>query len=378
MNLVYICNEYPPLPHGGIGTFVQTIAQAMQSRGHTVAVIGIASEARIWSDEAVHVEMLKSAGATAIDAIVDRWHLHSRLRKIRMQGGADVVEVPDFEGWMPFPLSRTVVRLHLSQTEIHIQANRAVPPVVRFMEYATLRCHRNWIAVSQHILDLTQRRFHLAPRSFQVIMNPATLPTAVANEHAPELPKQFVLSTGAVSERKGAYRLAKAACTFLRSFPELHLVYAGATLEENGMDSGARVRQIVGPELESRVHLLGRISHAQVAYCLQKAACYVSVSTLEAFGLNVAEAMLSGLACVLSDCAPYTEFARADQTALLVDPWNIAAISDAVTRILSAKSLSARIGQQAAVEMKTRFGLKECVNATEAVYKAFVETERRR
>lgn len=40
MHICYLCSEYPPAPHGGIGTFVQTTARALVGRGHHVTVIG--------------------------------------------------------------------------------------------------------------------------------------------------------------------------------------------------------------------------------------------------------------------------------------------------------------------------------------------------
>jgi len=40
MNILYICDEYPPGKHGGIGTAVQLLARTMVQRGHNVVVAG--------------------------------------------------------------------------------------------------------------------------------------------------------------------------------------------------------------------------------------------------------------------------------------------------------------------------------------------------
>ena len=42
MRVAYVCNEYPPRPHGGIGSFVQTLARAVAERGLEVTVVGLA------------------------------------------------------------------------------------------------------------------------------------------------------------------------------------------------------------------------------------------------------------------------------------------------------------------------------------------------
>jgi glycogen synthase len=40
MNILFICDEYPPGRHGGIGTVVQLTARALVSQGHNVVVAG--------------------------------------------------------------------------------------------------------------------------------------------------------------------------------------------------------------------------------------------------------------------------------------------------------------------------------------------------
>ena len=40
MNILYLCDEYPPGRHGGIGTAVQLLAREMVQQGHKVIVAG--------------------------------------------------------------------------------------------------------------------------------------------------------------------------------------------------------------------------------------------------------------------------------------------------------------------------------------------------
>jgi hypothetical protein len=41
MNLLYICDEYPPGPNGGIGSMVQVLAREMTRQGNRVFVVGL-------------------------------------------------------------------------------------------------------------------------------------------------------------------------------------------------------------------------------------------------------------------------------------------------------------------------------------------------
>jgi glycogen synthase len=40
MNILYLCDEYPPCQHGGIGTVTQSLARCLASKGHQVFVAG--------------------------------------------------------------------------------------------------------------------------------------------------------------------------------------------------------------------------------------------------------------------------------------------------------------------------------------------------
>src|SRR5690348_16969191 len=41
MNILYLCDEYPPGSHGGIGTAVKVLGVEMARKGHTVIVAGL-------------------------------------------------------------------------------------------------------------------------------------------------------------------------------------------------------------------------------------------------------------------------------------------------------------------------------------------------
>ena len=40
MNILFICNEYPPGKSGGIGSSTRTLARGLQAAGHAVFVAG--------------------------------------------------------------------------------------------------------------------------------------------------------------------------------------------------------------------------------------------------------------------------------------------------------------------------------------------------
>lgn len=377
MKIGYICNEYPPAPCGGIGVFVHIIAHAMKERGHDVTVIGLGEEDQDRDDNDVRVVTLARTAIRGVSWLVDRWRLRQWLMRAVKEGRVDLVEVPDFEGMLPFPFHAcpVVVRLHLSATAIALHAGRRPSRRTSLCESYTLGWRRYWIAVSRYSLGLTTETFGLRPNTTIVIPNPALLPPENAENVPLPLPDNFVLYAGTVSERKGAYTLARAARRFLHIYPDLHLVYAGAIMSDRGIPDDHCIRQIVGPALLPRVHFLGRVPHATVAVCMHRARLFAFPSTLETLGLVAAEAMLSGLPIVVSNSGPFPEFVRNGETGLLVPPQDSAALSAAIESLLESPALSYALGSNAARDAQARFSVERSACATEECYSKLLSLE---
>lgn len=377
MKIGYICNEYPPAPHGGIGVFVHIIAHAMKKRGHSVTVIGFGQEDQDRDDDGVRVVTLAWTAIRGVSWLADRWRLRQWLMHAVREGQVDLIEVPDFEGMLPFPFYAcpVVVRLHLSATAIALHAGQRPSRRTSLCESYTLGWRRHWIAVSRYSLGLTTETFGLRPNTAIVIFCPAFLPPEKAEDAQLGLPDNFVFYAGAVCERKGAYTLARAATRFLQIYPDVHLVYAGAIISDRGIPANQCIREIVGTELLPRVQFLGHVRHATVLACMRRARLFAFPSTLETLGLVAAEAMLAGLPIVVSDCGPFPEFVRNGETGLLVPPQDSVALSAAVESLLESPGLSCMLGSNAARDAQSRFSVEHSACATEECYSGLIGLE---
>src|SRR5438309_1856122 len=96
VRIAYICNEYPPRQHGGIGTFVQTIARGMTQAGHDVQVVGLGQSDGMVKDFDVKVFTLKSTGTSRLATLTARHKLHRWLAHNARLKEIDIIEVPDF------------------------------------------------------------------------------------------------------------------------------------------------------------------------------------------------------------------------------------------------------------------------------------------
>jgi len=370
MKIVFVCNEYPPRPHGGIGTFVHTVAQRLLQRGHQVTVVGFGESGREEMDEGIRVVTLLASKVRYLGPLVSRLRLRRWLSVQAERGQIDIVEAPDFMGLLPFGLSGcpVVIRLHVSSTSISLQAGQRVSAGVSRYERRTLAANPNWIGVSNYILDLTHATFSISARRSAMIYNP--VPTIPSNlPEMPELPARFVLYAGQVSRRKGALVLAEAAREFMASHPEVHLVYVGGNLPLNGdRPLSELIRETVGPELNGRVHVLGHLNREKVLACMTRAKVFAFPSCLEALPLVVLEAMKCGVPVVCTAYPPGPEIVEDGVNGLLADPTSPRDFSEKITRLLDDSALAHRLVANARQTVTERFSLERCIDETERFY----------
>lgn len=376
MRIIFICNEYPPEHHGGLGTFVQTLGRALVVGGHAVTVVGEGEMPGERDDQGVRVIVLRRS-LLPFGGLIGRWHVRRRiLREIR-QHGCDVIEVPDFAGMLPWRMKRcpVVVRLHLSRTTILQQASMPVAPINRICERMTLKKHRNWLGVSQYAIELTKRTFDLVPQKQAVGPCPVSMPARTGSPKL-DFASRFVLYGGTVSQRKGAFLLAEAARQFLVRHPGVDLVYAGFITEAEGLAADQRIRQIVGPELARRVHFLGAVPREDFFAYLLRCEVFAFPSVLETFGFVVAEAMLAGRPVVTCNVPPLDELVTDGQNGLLVPPDDPSALAAAVTRLLEDRSLATTLGQRAAESIAARFSVDAAMQRTLDFYQQVIAEHR--
>lgn len=371
MKITYICNEYPPAPHGGIGTFVQTLARGLVANDNTVSVIGWGAKAGEADDHGVRVVTLPASRQRAFGWFINRRRLHHWLQEEVRAGRTDLIETPEYDGPMPFTFNAcpVVVRLHLAAMTICRQTGRRISLRQWWSENRTLRQHSNWIAVSRHALRLTADTFRARPRKQAVIYHPVAS-VAPAEDGALRLPEEFVLYAGTVSRRKGAFVLAEAAREILTTHPRLHLVYAGAIETERGVSADTGIRNVLGETFSARTHFLGHVTRSQVRDCMKRARAFAFPSSLETFGLVIAEAMLAGCPVVVCDAGPIPEFVEHLRTGLLVPTNDPCALAASVNRLLSDPALAATLAQAGRESIQARFSLEAAVQQNLKFYRS--------
>lgn len=180
------------------------------------------------------------------------------------------------------------------------------------------------IVVPTSVVAAELRRFAPGPAPVHVVGNGVTTFPA---EEPVDVPPRYVLAIGTIEPRKGFDLLAAAVAEL-----DVPLVVVGP--------QGWGAVDLRAPH----VHLLGRLSDAQLAFVLRRAAVLAAPSLAEGFGLPVVEAMAAGVPVVHSDAPALVEVAggagvevaRGDRAALVSGLRAVLSDSDLVDRLITA------------------------------------------
>ena len=368
LRVTLICNEYPPKPHGGIGTFVQSLAHGLAATGHVITVVGVGDSDNQYQDKGVRVISLRGSRAKYVGNLMSRLRLRRWINAQVRNKVVDLVETPDYMGPLPFGIidCPVVVRLHLTATLIQLASGKTPSFGVAFYERRNLLANHNWVAVSNHIQKLTLDTFRIQPERLCRIYNPVA-PASRDLPFLPDAPNKYILYASAVSKRKGALLLAEAARPLLTEQPDLHLVYVGGVpIEEQGILR--TILTIVGPELTNRVRFVGHVGRPEVLAWMRNAMVYAFPSTLEACPLVVLEAMQMGAPMVCTCVPPGPELVQHGANGLLADPGSTADWTAKIRAILDSKDLRLKLRHNGMETIKN-FSLERCVQATELFYR---------
>ncbi|MEO6029843.1 MAG: glycosyltransferase family 4 protein [Candidatus Binatia bacterium] len=373
MRICFLCNEYPPGPHGGIGSCTRTLARALVGAGHGVRVIGaypadhpgVPHEV----DDGVEVWRLRDATHRPGKALVRR-RLFRTVAAWARSGALDLIEAPDWEGWiaawprLPVPV---VVRANGSATYFAAELGEPAPTVTALLERAALRRADFWCAVSAYTARKTAELFRLAPGASTVLFNPIALPPpAVERARA----AASVVFSGTLTEKKGIVAL-------VRAWPQVTAVHPDAELHLFGRDgltrAGASMRSFLASQLgatpENRVHFHGHVTRAELDRALQAARVAVFPSRAEAFALAPMEAMASGCPTIYSRRTSGPELVRHEENGLLTDPDDPGAIGAAIVRVLGDAALARRLGEAGRRLVETHFAIDVLRPVNEAYYR---------
>lgn len=396
MNILYLCDEYPPGKHGGIGRSVQLLGQALIRRGHNVTVAGLYSTGyggeNEFYDGGVKVYRFRfglDAGIfgnqqSVMVKIVNRilnftglreWDIKkslacykTALEKIIAEHNIDIIEMPDYNDYMrfctsfvPFPKLSVpvIVKMHGSLTYTR---GRQVSEQVVLMEQAVLKQATAVCAVSNYVAEKSAAWLDYG-KPIEILYN--GIETNIPEKGIRRNPAQ-VIYTGALVPMKGIYQLANAWNLVNETRPDARLLILGKGPQEN-------VISYFTGDAKKTVTFLGHVPTGNLYDQLRASAISVFPSYSEAFSLAPMEAMACGTAVIYTARTSGPELIEDGVDGLLVDPDDVGKIAKAILRLLNNPSECDKLAFNGHQKIQERFNINQIAQKNAAFYKSVLD-----
>jgi glycosyltransferase involved in cell wall biosynthesis len=332
----------------GIGRYTRELVQALLCRESLhqyalfAAVGGLGT--RDWRLAIENLQSLISSFKFRAVPITDDW-LHRLWQRLRLPipveaitGPLDIFYSPDFVLPPTLRATRTLLTVH-DLSFLHYPV-AFVPSLHAYLERVVPRS----VARADRVLadsESTRKdliaHFGTAPEKVQVLYSgvdarfrPEKEPgegERLGDKYGIESP--YVLSVGTLQPRKNYARLIKAFANL--PLADLQLAIAGGR--------GWLYEDILAEAQKhgDRVRVLGFVDDADLPALIRGAALFAFPSLYEGFGLPVLEAMACGAPVICSDASSLPEVAGG--AALMVDPFDVDALAQAMARALEDADL---------------------------------------
>jgi glycosyltransferase involved in cell wall biosynthesis len=359
MRICFLCSEYPPSSHGGIGTFVQVLARALVREGHEVRVVGIYPQPHDASDyeddQGVQVWRLRGSQGR-FTWPWNRYKLWKQVSSWARQGKIDLVEAPDWEGmtafWPKLPVP-VIVRLHGSVSYFQREINRPIQRSVLILEKSALRRASAWCSVSRYTAEKTKAIFALKNGPDAILYNP--IETDWSDADKPRTSQQ-VIFTGTLTFKKGIVSLVKAWPMVKQACPmaELHIFGKdGRTFEGGSMLK--HLTDLTCGDMSCFFH--GHVSRQELFDAFAKARVAVFPSYAEAFAVAPLESMTKGCPTIYSRRGSGPELIEDGINGLLIDPDQPSDIANGIIRVLQDDSLARQLSQAGRERVVNHFSI---------------------
>ena len=370
MNILYLCEEYPPGKNGGIGTMVQVLARALVKQGHNVFVIGLYphgyKQADYEEDEGVKVwrrryttdiglikntfsfsdnlawKILKYTTLLHWDTKFSATTLFNFIKNIIEEYTIDIVEMPDWNTMLHNSLTPLtvpafkiplVVKLHGSSSYFSTETGIPLNEKIFKAEKKLLQRADAVSSVSRYTADQTKKIFNF-DKAMAVLYNSInTIPENSLNRE-----DNKIVFTGALVQRKGVHSLLKAWNIVSRQIPSLKLhLYGKGPVDE--------LKKMIEPDILSSVIFHKHVARELLLRELSTAAVAIFPSYSECFSMAPLEAMSAGCAVIYTERSSGPELINHKKNGLLIDPDNIDAIANALLLLSKDKELRTTIAK---------------------------------
>lgn len=373
MHICFICNEYPPDPHGGIGSVTRTLATAMVRRSHRVTVVGYTATGVPGTtiDDGVTVIRLPHAAVRGTGVLVNGARLSKALLALHAAAPLDAIDGPEASfASLPHELRPlAIIRMHGGHHFFSVTLGRRPAWRRSWLEKRSFSRAAHLCAVSEFVAAKTLALLNQQQRAVRVLPNPVD--TTLFQPTPGDEEAGSIVFAGTVCEKKGVRQLLLAMPAIVAAVPSARLSLVGRdSIDPASGGSYTAAMQAALPEaLRPHVSFEGPLPHAAMPARLARASVCVYPSHMEALPLAWLEGMAMGKCVVASVTGPGREVITDGDSGLLCSPFDPSAIAASVISALTLPALRARLGAAARTRAVTQFGEAALAEKNEAFYR---------
>jgi glycosyltransferase involved in cell wall biosynthesis len=381
MNILFICDEYPPGCTGGIGIVVQSLARELVAQGHNVYVAGlyemefggndyeIDNGVKVWrfryKKNWPHSKLSYKIQKNLPHFLQTRMSVYKSniifLEFIKKIIGTEKIDIVEMADWLnttydtginlPIPKLKVplVVKFHGSMSYFNFEMNKPLRKKWFDIDKAIFDRADALSATSAYAANMNKKIFG-TNKNIEILYNAIEMPAKtvdyIKRDHF------TVVFAGTLIEKKGIFSLMKAWNIVVQKENRAKLLVFGKGDTE-------KLRQILNPEFNESVVFKGHKPKNTVLEAFAKASLAVFPSYSETFGLVAIEAMSVGCPTIFTTKASGTEIIRDGETGLLVDPNDIEQIAQTILLVLSDKPLQESLGKTGKKNVEAQFNIKK-------------------
>ncbi|RED19564.1 glycosyltransferase involved in cell wall biosynthesis [Flavobacterium cutihirudinis] len=383
MHICFVTNEFPKkgFPHGGIGSFVKTLAVTLVKNGVRVSVVGInyTPENETQNIEGINVYRLKRSKLKGLSWFFNSRAINSKIKEIHQQNPIQIIESSELGLAFLSKIKeiKYIIRLHGGHHFFAESEKRKINRWKGFQEKRSFKKSDAFIAISYYVKNHTEKYLSYNSKPVAYISNPVDTLFFKPRENKSEYKNRIVFA-GTVCEKKGVRQL-------IQSFPFVKKEFPDATLEIYGRDwffpdGSSYIKMLKENEIPQLgefakdVHFNGLVSYNDIPQIYADASVCVFPSHMETQGLVAPEAMAMQKTVVFTKYGPGPEAIEDFITGLLCDPHNPKDIAEKIIWVLSDPVKAKMMADNALDFACEKYGLDNIVLQNINVYKNIVVT----
>ena len=329
MHLCLITHEYPKsgFAHGGIGSFLKTLAPKLVAQGIRVTVVGLSYDYQedYDEDQGVRIFRLGYQNVNRLGWFYGLKAMNKKIAAIHKEYPISILESAELElAFLTKLLGiKYVIRLHGGHHFFSESEHRKIDFWKGFQEKRSFKKADAFIAVSNFVKAKTNEflSFHDKP----VIMINYPIDVDFFKPNNSVVIKHSIVFVGSVCEKKGVRQLIQSFPLVKEKFPDATLeIYGRDWFFPNGKSYIEMLKETEIPKLGSSangIHFHGSVNHENIPDIYAKAQVCVFPSHVETQGLVAPEAMAMEKLVIFTIEGPGSETITNLENGLLCNPY---------------------------------------------------------